>query len=569
MEKLYRHLICTFLALLSIANVVRAGSDDRKMKAEFVDAVALFNSGDYGAAEQAFIRLNEIYSDDDAVYYYLGMTEAMQDKFSSAEIHLKKAVSMDKSNFWYRHRLAFLYLVTDRPELTELMYEEMIEDFPKRSELYYDMVDLYISRQKYDEALGVLKQIETVFGKNEATALTGFNLLRRMGREREAYESLEKFNEEFSSAQILSILGDYQMSMYNDSTALAYYNEALDIDSKYAPAKLGKAETYRMTRRYMEFFREVNEFVRDKDVAPAGKGDYLYALIQRMDQNFAQTFQTEMDGLIDSSIEVHPKDSSILTTAGLYYYATDREDKSAELLKENVSFWPNSMSGRLVYIQMLIFADKWDELSVEGRKAFEKFPENISFLEMAGLGDFNLKEYDKVIEACNTIVQLPYADSSKVVNAYSTMGDVYYKLGENAKTYKAYEKVLKISPNHCPVLNNYAYFLSVEGKKLKKAYAMSKKTVEKEPDNATYLDTFGWILYLMNKPLEAKPFFKHAMLYGGKDSVVILDHYAEVLYALKEYDLAFVYWKMASDKNNGEIEGLKEKIEMKKAQIRQ
>ena len=96
---------------------------------------------------------------------------------------------------------------------------------------------------------------------------------------------------------------------------------------------------------------------------------------------------------------------------------------------------------------------------------------------------------------------------------------------------------------------------------------MSKKTIEAEPDNATYLDTFGWILYLMGNPLEAKPFFKHAMLYGGKDSAVIMDHYAEVLFALKEYDLAMVYWNLAMKKNNGEIPDLEERIRKRKQSI--
>ena len=97
---------------------------------------------------------------------------------------------------------------------------------------------------------------------------------------------------------------------------------------------------------------------------------------------------------------------------------------------------------------------------------------------------------------------------------------------------------------------------------------MSKVTVEKDPHNSTYLDTFGWFLYLQGKALEAKPFFKHAMLYGGKESVVILDHYAEVLFALKEYDLAFVYWTQAQSRNNGEIEGLDEKISRRKAEMK-
>ena len=94
---------------------------------------------------------------------------------------------------------------------------------------------------------------------------------------------------------------------------------------------------------------------------------------------------------------------------------------------------------------------------------------------------------------------------------------------------------------------------------------MSRRTIEAEPDNATYLDTYAWILHLQGKTAEAKPHFKHAMLYGGKDSPVILDHYAEVLYALKEYDMAFVYWNIAKQKNaSGEVKGLDEKVKQKR-----
>jgi tetratricopeptide (TPR) repeat protein len=97
---------------------------------------------------------------------------------------------------------------------------------------------------------------------------------------------------------------------------------------------------------------------------------------------------------------------------------------------------------------------------------------------------------------------------------------------------------------------------------------MSKKTIDAEPDNSTYLDTYAWILYLMGRPEEAKPFFKHAMLFGGKDSPVVLDHYAEVLFALKEYDMAFVYWNLAKQKNVDEIPDLDEKIERRREEVK-
>ena len=183
---------------------------------------------------------------------------------------------------------------------------------------------------------------------------------------------------------------------------------------------------------------------------------------------------------------------------------------------------------------------------------------------LSGVGYNYLEDYPEVVRLSEEIIRISPKDSSVLVSAYSAMGDAYYRMKKSKEAFKAYDKALKYKPDNIYVLNNYAYYLSLEGKNLKKAYAMSKKTIEAEPDNATYLDTFGWILYLQGKTLEAKPFFKHAMLYGGKDSVVIMDHYAEVLFALKEYDLAFLYWYKAQEKNNGQIPDLDERVAKRK-----
>ena len=143
---------------------------------------------------------------------------------------------------------------------------------------------------------------------------------------------------------------------------------------------------------------------------------------------------------------------------------------------------------------------------------------------------------------------------------------MHYEKNDSKNAFAYYRKALKLNPNENGVLNNYAYYLALQGKNLKQAYQMSKKTIESEPDNPTYLDTFGWILFLMDKPLEAKAQFKHAMLYGGTESAAILDHYAEVLYKLGERDLAFIYWNQA--KQLDPTLGIEERIKERKAQMK-
>ena len=544
----------------------RGQSQERELLSEnmVVTAVTKLNEGEIDSAISLLETSIEQAPDNDAAYYYLSLCHLAKKDMAKAELFMKKASDLDPRNFWYRYRLASIYGMTSREELTIELYERLVEDFPRRSELYFDMVELYSSQREYDKALKTLDEVETVFGKTESTAVFRFNLLRQMDKNEEAYASLEEYNKEYSSPYVLSTLADWQMSMYNDSTALAYYNDALDIAPDYSPALLGKAETLRMTRRYDQYFSTLERFIKAEDYPTQGKADYLMAVIQRTDPKFVRSFTPQIDSVFTTLQRIHPKDSSVIRASAIYYYSTGRNSLADSCFRKNATLYAESFDATAEYVEFLMYAQKWEELSLEGRKAFERFPLKLDLLEMASVGDYNLGDLDKVLEICDKVIETAPKDSSATLRAWSTAGDIFHKKGEPKKAYKAYEKALKINPDYVYVLNNYAYYLSMEGRKLKKAYAMSKKTIEAEPDNPTYLDTFGWILYLQGKALEAKPFFKHAMLYGGKESVVVMDHYAEVLYALKEYDLAFVYWNLALKKNDGDVPGLEEKVQMRK-----
>ena len=206
--------------------------------------------------------------------------------------------------------------------------------------------------------------------------------------------------------------------------------------------------------------------------------------------------------------------------------------------------FPESVALQATYIQVLSLQGKWEAMRDTSLEAFERFHE-LGFMDYANMANYQLEDYDAIIGNCRYLIKNYPKDNKVLLASWSQLGDAYHSKGNSKDAYKAYNKALKIDPSYAPVLNNYAYYLSEEGKKLKKAYTMSKKTIEAEPDNATYLDTFGWILHLQGKDLEAKPFFKHAMLYGGKESAVILRHYATVLEALGENDSAKVYINLA------------------------
>jgi len=555
-------ILCAALAFPIVFGADSGAQEARKKTSQniLIDAVSLYDNHDFKGAKKVLADLVKSCPDNDAAHYYLGLCNLFLYDGDGAVAELKKAVSLDSSNFWYRDRLAYAYQANGKEELTQNMYEQLLKDFPKKSELYYDLVNIYLKQSQYDKALSTLDSIETVFGKDEAVTTTRYDIYRYQNKPEKALKVLQDYNKDNSSPTVLSMLGDHEMSEYKDSAAMAYYDEALSLSRSYAPAILGKAEIYRIRHDYGEYFSLMHYFVNQESIDVSVKCKYLNALIQRGEPRFIQNFRPRLDSLMNECLEHHPDDSTALQTVGLYYYATARADEAKEYIRKNAEKNPESVSAAATYVQLLAYLKDWDGVVAQAEKAIVRFPKETGFYDSENLAYYNQKKYQEIISNCEKMIAQAPGDTSITLRCHSEIGDMYHELGNNKSAFKHYEKALEINPEYLPVLNNYAYYLSILKKNLKKAYKMSEKTVKKEPDNATYLDTFGWILHLQGRDLEAKPFFKHAMLYGGKDNADVLDHYAEVLYALKDYDLAKVYWSQAKAKNNGEIKDLDQRI---------
>lgn len=146
---------------------------------------------------------------------------------------------------------------------------------------------------------------------------------------------------------------------------------------------------------------------------------------------------------------------------------------------------------------------------------------------------------------------------------FSFRGDYYNSLGEKQKMYADYDSTLVYDPDNIPVLNNYAYFMSVENRDLKKALEMSGKTIKAEPLNPTYLDTYAWILFRMKKYEEAKSYMERALQYMDDENSDLYEHYGDVLFMCGDVDGAVENWHRALQLNSSSAV-LEQKIKERK-----
>jgi Tfp pilus assembly protein PilF len=531
----------------------------------FLKGVENYNNKKFELAKENLNKVLSMNPNNDAAYFYLAKVAIEDNDYVAGEAYIKEAISKDSSNFWYKDFLGKLYAFTKRADDAILVYENLLKEFPSKTDIYYNLINLYLNNNNLEKADSTLDKIERIFGKSEAIGMTKFNIFRIKNDWNGALNYLINFDNGFNSAAIETIIGDLYSDRFKDTLAIKYYQKALDNEPNFPLALYGLSEIYRTQNNSEMFFKNSYPLFSNPDINSKIKSDYVKQIMQN--QRFVLSNKPQMDSLIDAFTASSPLDTLANYTGAIYYAQTGNPDKCIKLLKKNFDLYPDNKETSLNYLSYIYSTEDWKLLAEESDKMIKLFPNEVYPTQLYAISMFQLKNFEESAKALEKQRDLAIKtnDTSALLLAYSLLGDTYHELKQPSKTFNYYKKALSIDPLYLPVLNNYAYYLSLEKKSLKKAYKMSAITVEKEPDNPTYLDTFGWILYLMNKPIEAKAHFKHAMLYGGKEHAAILDHYAEVLYKLKEYDLAFIYWDQANEKDPSL--NIMEKVKLRKKEI--
>ena len=200
-------------------------------------------------------------------------------------------------------------------------------------------------------------------------------------------------------------------------------------------------------------------------------------------------------------------------------------------------------------------------------KAIENVPKIPTWYFYRGIALYQLADYKGALQTYKTALPFINEEQRALKSDFlAQIGDIYYKLEKKDSAFVAYEASLQANPQNIMVMNNFAYYLSLEKSELKRAEKMSAKTVELEPKNSTYLDTYAWILYEQGNYSLAKFYIEKAIdnLPKGDDAGVIYEHYGDILWMNGKADgkddaKALEMWQKSFDAGN-KTEEIKQKI---------
>lgn len=558
-----------FLILsLFLTNQIVFCQDTIQPKISMAENAEYFSKGienkyneNYDVAIECFENALKAFPDDHASMYELSVLYGMKGLQEKGFEMIENAVKLDSTNKWYKIRLADFYKLQYDYESFVNIYSKLLENEPNNLEYLEVYIDALLHLERHEELIEKLNVVEDNIGVNEYISMMKVEIYNMLGDGDNVTKEIEKLSEAFPyETRYLSMLAEVYNQSGREKDAYKIYLEIKELNPEDPYINTSLLEYYQKNGELDKAFEEFILSIKNKNLDYNTKEQIYEYWFNDREDNENTVKEARVAG--NAFIEMHPDKELGYYVIGTVHYNDENYEEAKRYYEKAVA---RDSSSFMSWYQ-LIFTDlalnDIDDLYEHTVKVQRFYPEQPLFHLFNGLALIEMKRYEEAIKVLEK-GRFMSADKSLTADFDTYIADVYHELGNKEMMYKYYDRVLKNNPENVYVLNNYAYFLSVDGVRLEDALKMSAITIEKEPKNVTYLDTYAWVLYKLGRYKEAKKWMEKVFSYDKNAGGVNYEHYGDILYKLGEKEKAVQNWKKAK-KLGGASELIDQKIKDEK-----
>ncbi|MDB4584303.1 tetratricopeptide repeat protein [Draconibacterium sp.] len=548
----------------AIEKPVEALAEDKQKEFEymFLEALKQKMLGNSQKAIQFLSSCLEIDPNSSEAMYELANIHAANNDLMSASLLLEKAISINNENKWYKKLLAQIYQQSRKFSEAADLYTQLLEDDPENIELLYSKAVLLANAQKYDEAIATYDELEKKTGINEQITVEKQQIYIAAGEIDKAFEEVQRLIESApDEPKYYGLLADLYQGQGNNEMALKYYNKILEMDPENGFVHFSLANYYLSINDLEKSYEHTKKGFSSESVDIQNKLQ-LYMMLTSNPEKSKVTKEQEEE-LIQLLLKNHPDEYLVYTVYAESLIKKQKIDEARTALLKALDIQPNDY----MLWERVLFIDNdlqdWQGLYEHSRKTIDLFPNQPQGYFMHALACVQLEKFDETISIADEGLDFVIDNPQLKGNFFMLKGEAVYKNNNKQEAFKIFDEAVKIDPENYITLNNYAYYLSLDGGDLDKAERMSGKVIEKFPNNGTYLDTYAWVLFKKGEYTLAKFYMESAIKNGGEDNATLLEHYGDILFMLDKLDEAKEFWNKAKD-NGGNSEVLLRKIREEK-----
>lgn len=546
------------------SEVQLSDEEQRRYDYYYLEAVRQNGQGNYTAAYNLLEHCLDINPKAPSALYEIAQYYQYLGRYADAQQALETAVAGAKDNYWYAQALVSFYQRLDQKDKVVELLEQMTERFPERQETLYALASAYSDNGEDKKVAETLDRLEKIMGKSEQLTMEKANAYSRCGENQKAIDELQSLVDEYPLDNRYKVLlgGMYEQNS-DDAKAYEIYQGVLAEEPDNAMALLALLGYYEKNGQTEEYERQIDAVLNSKTISPENKHDLLLSRVAYIENSKQDS--TVAIALFERAAASESCDASILLLYAQYLWEKNLQPQSRPVLERALALEPDNKVARLMLLQMAVQNEDYTLVKSVCEAGIDALPDVLEFYLYLTIAYNQEERTDDALAVITKGVEHINSETTATLasDLYSLQGDLYHEKSMSAEAYAAYDEALSYSPDNIGVLNNYAYYLSVDNKDLDKAEEMSYKTIKAEPANATYLDTYAWILFMKGRYTEARTYIEQALKDLGEDRGVIKEHCGDIYYMNGESDKAIDYWTQALNDGNDSAT-LKEKIRRKK-----
>lgn len=462
---------------------------------------------------------------------------------------LRKAVRLAPENLSYKETLG-TYLANSADYHGAIQLYEELADHKATTETYASLIWLYKQSGDYAGAIRSIERLEKLDGQSEALSLEKFQTYLAMKDDEHAYKSIEDLCAEYPlDLRYRVLLGDlYDQHGYHDR-ALEIYKDVLTAEPNNSYAQLSLLAYYKAAQADSLYRSLLHRVVLNPQTETTARIEAMKAFA--IDNLNRKADSTEVLQLFHEALR-QPQETRDMAELCAFYMTMRKmpSDSVAPVLRKVLEVEPDYTTSRLQLLQMMLQKDNMAEATDICRKGEIYQPAEVTYYYYEGVALYRLGRDEEAIDALlrGTEHIGDNTDRELASDLYAQLGDVLHDRGRKEKAYAAYDSALVYNGQNLLCLNNYAYFLSLDGRHLDKACSMSRSTVEAEPSNTTYLDTYAWVLYRMGQHAQARIYIDQMLRNVNstdRENASLFDHAGDIYYHTGERRKAKTFWQKA------------------------
>ncbi|WP_251621277.1 tetratricopeptide repeat protein [Odoribacter lunatus] len=523
---------------------------DEKSKLEFdysfMEGVRSKITGDFQGAMGWYDNCLKIDPESPVVKYEIANLLLGTDDYNGALQLAREAVAGNPSNLWYKLLLANVLQKKSMIEEACNVYADIIAKYPDKEEFYLIESGLYTSVEKWQKAIDVYDRYEKQNGITEPVSIEKIRLYSKLNNVKGASDELLKLINKFPEKnEYLSLLAELYFNYDQDKKGLQILNKLLKVDPQNGYVHLYLADYYRGKNKLSEADKHVKEALVSDELKNSFKVQYMLTLILSGDT--VKITDTDLNSYMDILMSKYSEDLSI---RALHSDFLRKDGKLQEAREELDYILDKEKNNYMVWQELLLICNELQDTNCmysQSVECIKYFPEQPLPYALAGISLMMRKDYGEAVDFFERGVKLADEQVQLRSQFFSYLGDCYYNLDSTEVAFRMFDNVLSINPENALVLNNYAYYLSLLDKDLRKAEDMSSRAVLLEPDNGTYLDTHAWVLFKRKVYSEALYYMKQAMEKTTEPSGVLYEHYGDILYVNGKKEEALAMWLKAKE----------------------